>query len=491
MIKVVTKMPRGLNFLYIIHAFSTFSFAILYSSLSLYLTQQLGFSTRISNSLVGLFLAFNYTLHLLGGLIGGRYLSNRVLFLISKFIQCVGIVYLGFCQSNTLYLGLSFFLVGCGLGTTCYNNILTQQFQPDDDRRETAFFLSYSAMNVGFLAGFIASGFFDYSNNYQPILYASVFPNLISIVLTALAWSDMADHNTLLETQKTSKNSQNFKGIVIIFLLIPFLILSFNSANLSNKIVVALSILMFGVILNIGITQKIKADKQKVMAFLILAITSIIFWTIYLTGPMGITLFIKNNVDKKIFNYELATQWIVNTDALMIVIGGPIVSIIINRLRLRGVNFSVTMQFVSAFLFLGLAFFFLTCAVRFSDSQGYSSLYWVILYFITQAIAELLIGPVGYALIGRIAPAKLQGMMMGTWMMVCGVAASLSHYFSNSMLKSPSVDPIVTNANYLNVFNQLTIGALIGGVFLYLISGKIKALIEDDRKLNLTTPNFD
>lgn len=268
-------------------------------------------------------------------------------------------------------------------------------------------------------------------------------------------------------------------GIVGTLLLVPCLIMSFNSADLSNGLVIILSVIMLFVILFIGQRQKIKADKQKIMAYLILTVTSIIFWMIYFTGPMGVTIFVKNNVDKHFLNYELATQWILNINALVIIIGAPIMSMVINRLQSKGFNFSVTMQFVWAFIILALSFFFLTCGVIFSDNHGYSSMSWVILHLVAQSIAELLIGPVGYAMIGRIAPPKLQGILMGTWMMVSGVSASLSSYFSNAMMKTESIDPLLTNSDYQQVFDQLGLWALIAAVFLYFISGKIRRLIDN------------
>lgn len=188
MIKTMHRMPRGVIPLYFIQAFSTFSFAILYSSLSLYITNQLGMSNIVSNSIVGLFLAFNYALHLLGGVIGGSYLSNRALFFITTLLQSIGIVLLAFSQTSMLYIGLSLFLVGCGLNTTCFNTMLTQRFQHDDIRQDKAFFLSYSAMNVGFFAGFIISGFYDYSNQYQQIFYLSLFTNLVTLFLMVYSW---------------------------------------------------------------------------------------------------------------------------------------------------------------------------------------------------------------------------------------------------------------------------------------------------------------
>lgn len=214
------------------------------------------------------------------------------------------------------------------------------------------------------------------------------------------------------------------------------------------------------------------------MTFLILTVTSILFWMIYFTGPMGVTLFIKNNVDKHLFHYEMATQWILNINAIVIIIGAPLLSIVLTRLQAKGYNVSVTKQFIWAFLILAGSFFLLSSSILSANKHGYVSVYWVMLHFTTQAIAELLIGPVGYAMIGRISPPQLQGVLMGTWMMVSGVSASLSHYFSNAMTKEESTNPLLSNGDYQHVFNQLGIWALLGAVFLYLIAKRIKPVIE-------------
>lgn len=480
----IKKMPKGLISLYFIQAFSTFAYAILYSSLSLYLTKQLGLSNVASNSIVGLFLVFNYALHLLGGVIGGNYLSNRVLFLITTILISIGILFLAWSQTITLYMGLSIFLIGCGLNTTSYNSLLTQQFDAEDNRREKAFFWSYSAMNIGFFAGYIVSGFYDQSNYYDYLFYASALINMLTVFFLAYSWNDLADHNTSLSLLKNNvmKHKKHLFGVIGIFFLLPCLIFCFNSAQLSNYLVMAMSIIMFFIILFLGLRQRIKSDKQKIMAYLILTVTSIIFWMIYFTGPMGITLFIKNNVNKQFLNYELPTQWILNINAILIIIGAPLMSSFINKLQIKGFKISITTQFIWAFIILALSFLFLACSVVFSNDQGYCNLWWVVLHFIAQSIAELLIGPVGYAMIGRIAPAKLQGLLMGTWMMVSGVSASLSQLFSNAMVKAESSVPLVTNTDYLHVFNQLSAWGLLGGIFLYLLSGKIRSFIDGAEK---------
>jgi len=485
MLNDIKKMPKGVTSLYFIQAFSTFSFAILYSSLPLFITKQLGITNAASNSIVGLFLAFNYILQFAGGIIGGRFLSNRLLFFITIIIQSIGLVFLALCQPSTLHLGLSFFLVGCGLNTTCYNSMLTQRFKREDDKREIAFILSYGAMNIGFCIGYIASGFFDYSSQYQYLFYASMITNAITLTLIIKYWPHLLDATTPLTYIKSPTQLLIKKGIglAITLLLIPIMFLCFHSAHLSNGFVVTLGIVMFFTILIIGLMQQSNSDKHKIMTYLILAMGSLLFWMIYLTGPIGVTLFIKNNVDKNLAGFELATQWIKNINPLVIILGAPLMTTIINKLKSRGYKLPISIQFVYAFASLALSFLFLSCGVIFSNSEGYTNLFWVIGHIITQGMAELLIAPIGYAMIGRIAPPQLQGILMGTWMLVMGVAASFSHYLSNAMIKTESTDPLITNSDFLQVFQQLGFWAVLGALFLYFLTPKIRTLIDDKNDL--------
>ena len=55
---------------------------------------------------------------------------------------------------------------------------------------------------------------------------------------------------------------------------------------------------------------------------------------------------------------------------------------------------------------------------------------WLFIFYVFQSIAELLISPVGYAMIGRLAPRKYQGIMMGAWMLQTGLGSLFAKDFS-------------------------------------------------------------
>src|SRR5207248_3565544 len=106
--------PEGTAVLFFIQIFATLGFAVLYSTLVLYATKHLQLSVKVATTLMGVFGAFNYGLHLFGGYLGGRFLSNRNLFVGGMALQVIGC---GCIATGTLalfYLGLAFFLTGSG-----------------------------------------------------------------------------------------------------------------------------------------------------------------------------------------------------------------------------------------------------------------------------------------------------------------------------------------------------------------------------------------
>ena len=70
----------------------------------------------------------------------------------------------------------------------------------------------------------------------------------------------------------------------------------------------------------------------------------------------------------------------------------------------------------------------------------------------------------GYAMIGKLAPRQYQGIMMGAWMLVTGLASVFAGDFS-SMVPEPSEgSAVATNPVYSKLFLELGCGSLVVGV---------------------------
>ncbi|MGL5741971.1 MAG: peptide MFS transporter [Legionella sp.] len=479
-------MPQGIIPLFCIQIVSTLSYSVLYSTLVLYMMGKLGLQISSANSIMGVFIAFNYGLHLLGGFLGGRFLSNRSLFCAGMAAQIIGCILLSFGDISFLYYGLAAFLTGSGLNVTCLNCMLTQRFSPEDTRRETAFLMNYAGMNIGFFVGFSLSGLFQLTQNYERLFLLSSLGNLVALLICLYCWQQLSDTETIFSKKdKLSQKRSILVGGIVIILLPFFLSQMLHYADWAKKLVLVTGVVMLGVILYLAKQQPLKETKNKMRAFAVLMIVGTIFWMLYQIAPMGLTVFIDHNVQRAYANWIIPPQWFQNINTVAIVIGGPLLGLLLHKMRKNWVQINITTQFALALLFIGIAFAILPVGIAYANDDGLVNPSWIVLSYVLQSIGELLISPIGYAMIGYLAPPELQGIMMGMWMLNSGVGATLSSYSSNLMIAGQeSVSPLVTNSGYSHVFLMLGLFAIGSSIVLFVLVPKLRKLIQEKKCIN-------
>ncbi|PIJ46454.1 oligopeptide:H+ symporter [Tatumella sp. OPLPL6] len=468
----------GANILCFIQMFSTMGFAVLYSSLVLYATKKLGFSEYSANAIMGIFGAFNYGLHLFGGYLGGRFLSNRNLFVLGMVLQVIGCYLLSSAQIDGLYWGLALFLTGSGLNVTCINMMLTQRFTPNDPRRESAFLWNYAGMNLGFFMGFTAAGYFQLSLDYHALFLFATLGNLIAIVLTGIFWRHLADRNTPLSQASGPKMRQRLAiGCVILLLLLPVVKVMLTHSEVSSYFVLGLGTLVLVALCIITGRHKIAAERSRMVAYLILTLGSLVFWSLYQLAPMGLMLFAENNLNLQLFGWHIAPQWIQDINTLVIVLGGPLLALLFKRLRAQGITIDIPSQFAASLLFMGAGMLVLPIGIGLAGANGLVDFQWIFWSYLLQSIGELLISSIGYAMIGRLAPQQYQGLLMGTWMMISGIASILAGYLSQAMPTGQGSTPLLTNPGYSHLFTLLAIASGLTAVVLMLLIPLLRRLI--------------
>src|SRR6266487_6200021 len=187
------------------------------------------------------FAAFNYGLHLFGGYLGGRFLSNRNLFVGGMGLQVFGCACIATGTLPLFYVGLALFLTGSGLNVTCINMMLTQRFTPEDPRREGAFLWNYAGMNVGFFVGFSAAGHFQATESYSSLFIFATLGNFVAIVLAALTWRTLADRSTtLLDATPKQFRLRQLAGIGILTGTVPVVWLMLQRPGSTETIIKAI-----------------------------------------------------------------------------------------------------------------------------------------------------------------------------------------------------------------------------------------------------------
>src|SRR5437660_136452 len=352
--RLFSAAPEGTAALFFIQIFSTLGFAVLYSTLVLYATKHLHLSVKAATTLMGVFGAFNYGLHLFGGYLGGRFLSNRNLFVGGMALQVIGCACIATGTLALFYVGLALFLTGSGLNVTCINMMLTQRFTPADPRREGAFLWNYAGMNVGFFVGFSVAGHFQATESYSKLFIFATVGNFVAIVLAALTWRTLADRNT-------------------------------------------------------------------------------------------------PSLDKTPKQFRLR--------------------------QLAGID--IPKQFAASLLLMAVAFLILPLGIKLAGGDGKSAFAWLFLSYVLQSIGELLIMPIGYAMIGKLAPKQYQGVMMGSWMLVTGLASLFAGDFSGMIPEPTGTTAVATNPGYAKLFAELGAGSLAVGIVLVVLIPFLRKLITD------------
>jgi proton-dependent oligopeptide transporter, POT family len=473
------RIESGAVVLFFIQVFSTFSFAVLNSTMVLYLTRYLEFTDIMATGVAATFLAFNYALHLLGGYIGGRFMSYRGLFCLGMILQTIAciLLYQSGVHESSLYWALALFLTGSGFNVTCINCMLTQLFSPQDRRRETAFYWNYSGMNVGFFAGGWIAGLFDQAHDLGHLYLYSSIANVCAFLIALGFYKQLRDQETLY-LRAQNKVKRIMAGLVIVVLVLGLNRLALVHANLSDFLVILLGLLMGAVLIYLARSCGETDARERMYAFGILVLAGLCFFTLFLMMPMGLTLFIERNVDRSLWGQVLPPEYFMNIDPLIVVFLGPILAHGLKKMRDIGCPVDVPKLFSIALILIGLSMFMLALGIEHSDLKGYTHLNWVVIAYVFLSLGELFLSPVGYAVVGQLVPERWRGLMMGLWLMMTGVAASFAHYFSQQAEQiTSSVSPLVTNDNYLYVFIELGCIACVFGWMLLLFRPRVISMM--------------
>jgi len=478
--------PEGTAALFFIQIFATLGFAVLYSTLVLYATKHLQLSVKAATTLMGVFGAFNYGLHLFGGYLGGRFLSNRNLFVGGMALQVIGCACISVGTLALFYIGLAFFLTGSGLNVTCINMMLTQRFTSDDPRREGAFLWNYAGMNVGFFVGFTVAGYFQGTESYASLFIFATVGNFAAIVLAAFNWKTLADRNTsLLEKTPNQFRLRQLAGLGILIGLVPLVWLLLQRPGGTEILIKAICGAVALTLIYLTLGHRDRRERRNMTAYLILTIGSLMFWSLYQMAPSGLQLFAINNVDLMVGGVKIQPQWIQNINTVCIVVGGPLLAALFTRLRAAGWNIDIPKQFAASLLLMALAFLILPLGIKLAGPDGKSAFVWLFASYVLQSVGELLISPIGYAMIGKLAPRQYQGVMMGSWMLVTGLASLFAGDFSGMIPEPSGTTAVATNPEYAKLFAELGAGSLAVGVALVVLIPFLRKLITDKAE---TTP---
>ena len=144
-----------------------------------------------------------------------------------------------------------------------------------------------------------------------------------------------------------------------------------------------------------------------------------------MTSPSFLTLFISTNVNRHVFglNVPPSVFWALGT--FFIVVLGIVFIMIWQWLADRNRMPSEASKLSFSLLFFGVAYLLIAVLIYLAKGHKVSG-YWLILCYLLQTCGELCIGPIGFAIVGKLAPKCLEATLIGLWLYGSGVESALS-----------------------------------------------------------------
>jgi len=421
------KHPNGMWYLGCISGLFCFSVGTIFSLLILYLTQQLHMTEKTAYSIFAAFMAVMYTLPLLGGYIGGQFGYKKSISF-SVLLMITGLLFLQHTTVSTLYIGLGLFALGYGFYLPNIYLLLGKQYAADSGKRDSGFTLFYALYNSGYLCSFVLGGYLQADYGFHLSFMIAMVPLIIAFLSFPLYLWPMQAHSSQSYVP-LAKVSTLISWLIIIGVSILggglcFVIMSY--ADISKYLILALVISTILGILYLALKQQEKTQTYKLFVYIILAVISIGFWALYMLEPSLLTLFIKHNVARVVWGHVIPPSTFIGLNPLFTISLGALYGMLWLRLAQKGKDLSVPAKFSISLFSMCLGFFVLYLATIITGNGMKVSFWWMFLVYFFLSTAELLISPIGQSAVGRLAPKKYEGFLMGAWQVFIGASASLS-----------------------------------------------------------------
>ena len=335
---------------------------MLISTAALMLCERFGFPRADALRLLGIASAANYVGSLPGGYLLDRTTDPRRGLGVSSLILLLGYTILSLPYRPAMYVAFALFFIGHSLYKPSTQRILAALYATGDSRLEGAQVLIHLTANIGAAGGSLLAGILTLHAGWS-VTYASAA--LMMSVTCALLWPAqtacaVAEMSSISGPQQTQTEST-------------------PSMPQQTRTIAGLALAMF--LFTLSTAQ---------------AEGALLLWS-------------QDRIDRVVLGFEVPIAWFLAFPAILVIVLAPIQIALLPRLK-QGIG---TNRLVA----LGLVAASLCFAVLLPTTllPGRVSMVWLAASLSLFVLAELLVAPLGLALLLRSAPPRFVGLITGLW----------------------------------------------------------------------------
>ncbi|HLB57050.1 MAG TPA: peptide MFS transporter [Coxiellaceae bacterium] len=478
----IEKQPAVIPIFFATEMWERFGAYMVQALLVLYMTSKVfGFSDTKSYAILGVFSAISWITPIFGGYIASRILDFEHAVTLGGFLLAFGYILLALPHEQFFYIALAIITIGNGFFKPNISSYLGDFYHPNDPYREKGYTIFYVGINVGVLFSTAISGYIvRYFGWHVPFLICSIglVVGTLTFILGLFYLKSAGKFNRI----KPSIASKNPLAITFVYICaIALVILSYELIRHRGFA----NIIMFGGAFIVFVGLMIHAfrfdvnARNKMLACIFLTILSIVFWAIFFQMFFSMNLFIERAVGRHIFNFVLPTPLFISLESIFIVLIGPIFAALWLRLSKKNKNPSIPSKFTAAMFALAIAFLIAYAGTQYTSAAGISNMLFIVFAYFFITVGELLLSPVGLAMVTMYVPQELVGLMMGVWFVALGLGEKLAGVIAGYAAIPKHIDAIPTmDQIYGHAFLIYTALALICGAICWISVPFLNRLIK-------------
>ncbi len=482
------KYPKQLWALFFSEMWERFCFYGMRGMLIYFMVDQLLMKGGIANLQYGATQAFVYAFTFIGGIFADKILGFRKSLFWGGLLMIVGSILLAIDPVDFFFLGITFNIVGTGFFKPNISSMVGSLYKDGDSRRDAGFLLFYSGINIGaFIGGYvIAIGKGTMFTDMIPVelrwnfaFGASAVAMSISLITFIYTKKTLGPIglSPILHLEKTKRKLYETSVYIGALICIPLVVIMVSNSVYTDYFMMAIG--PFSLIyLIIEMSKNTLAENKKIIAALLFILFAVIFWAIFEQAGGSLSLFAKDNVNSNLLGIKADPNGINNSiNALFVIILAPIIGLLFISMSKRKIEPNSVVKFGLGFLFLGLAFYTFYSMRFFSDKNGLGSLDIFALAYLVVTFGELFLSPIGLSIMTKLAPQRMQGLMMGLWFLASAYGQYAAGLFGASISPDEKASGMEKMHTYTSGYYDFAIYALLSGVILIAISPLMKKLM--------------
>jgi POT family proton-dependent oligopeptide transporter len=424
--------PKGLGVLFITEMWERFSYYGMRALLVLYLIAStsetlkdgqpnanpgFGWTEESAFLLYGIYTWAVYLTPVIGGWLADRFLGTHRSMLIGGWIIAAGHTTLALTEwfgisageavtlqtspgaLVTFVTGLVLIVIGTGFFKPCVSVMVGQLYGPDDPRRDSGFTIFYMGINLGALLAPLVAGTLGETVGWHWGFGAAAVGMLLGLFFYQIL------------------RPRYLQGIG----LSPREQAAWDAADGASAAAEAKS----------APEPPPHVVWQRIAVILVLAfVGNIFFWTAFEQAGSSLNVFAKNSTDRTLgglFGAEgFPASWYQSMNPLTILVFAPVFAWLWMFLERHKLNPSTPAKFFWGLFLLGMAFIGMVFGATQARHTGLAGPQWLLITYVVYTWGELCLSPVGLSMVTKLAPARLQSLMMGIWFFTFSLANLLA-----------------------------------------------------------------